>query len=132
MLWKTHLRGHNLDSLQLRTKPKDALRQCISWIPAADVWTVNGISLTPLHNKTPNAYIVLLDPQHQLFLQPLSTEFLMPITLSLSHFLSKFFFTLLHLNLKLRCPNTYGIVSENLRDSLFVDNGPWQPWRRSF
>lgn len=65
-------------------------------------------------------------------LQPLSTELLMPLTLSLSHFLSKFFFTFLHLNLKPRCPNTCRIVSESLRDSLFVDNGPWQPVWRSF
>lgn len=70
VLWfalKTGLRGHELDSFQMRTKPKDVLKECTSYIPAADLWTVNGIRLTPLQNKAPNVYIMLLEPQHQLF-----------------------------------------------------------------
>lgn len=132
-----HLRGHNLDSLQERTKPKDVLRECLSYIPAADYRQSMG---SVSHHSTMKPQMPVLYCWifciNYFTLQPLSTELLMPITghsLSLSRFLSKFFFTFLHLNLKPRCPNSCRSVSESLRDSVFVDNGPQQPgWRRSF
>ena len=70
VLWfasKTGVRGHELDSFQMGTRPKDVLKDFTSYVLAADLWTVNGIRLTALQDKAPNVCIVLLDPQHQLF-----------------------------------------------------------------
>lgn len=134
MLWfasKTGLRGHELDSFQMRTKAKDVLQECTSYIPTADVWTVNGIRLTPLHNETLNVYIVLLDSQHQLFHSAAVTNqtpnCYHKTFIVLSSFLSTFFCTFLHLNLEPRCLNSCRSVSESIRDPLFMDDDSRQP-----
>lgn len=134
MLWfasKTSLMGYELDSFQMTTKPKDVLKECTSYIPDADLWTVNGIRLTPHQNKTPNVYVVvvvLLNSQHQLF----HSAAIINQTLNCHHktFIVPVFFpfhifcTFLHLDLEPCCLNSCQSISESIRGSLFVDNGP--------
>lgn len=132
VLWftlKTGLRGYALDSFQMRTNPKDVLKEHTSYIPTTDIWTVSGLSLTPLQNKTLKVYILLLDPQHQLFLSATvitQTRNCYHKTLIVPVFF--LFHTLLHFS----AFEPWTLLPKFLQKCLWeckdmdTDNGPWQ------